>query len=83
MKIQDAIKSGRPFKIPAMHDFLYVKKEPSSQVDFFYWMMDHTMCKIFPVDAILSENWFLMEMPDNLLTFKPKLKLVTTPESKS
>lgn len=83
MKIQDAIRSGRPFKIPAMHDFLYVKKEPVSDFDFFYWMTDHTMCGSFPVDAILSENWFLMEIPDNLLTFKPKLKLVKSSESKS
>jgi len=60
MLIQEAIRSGKPFKTPKMHDYLYVKKEESTKIDFFYWTKDSSRCGLFPVDAILSDEWFLI-----------------------
>jgi hypothetical protein len=72
MNIQSAIKSGKPFKTPQMRDYLYTKMDSLTNNDFFYWLSDDRRCDIFPVTAIMSEEWTTMEVPNNLLAFPVK-----------
>ena len=72
MLLQDAIRSKKPFKLSYMKDYLYVKTDPTSGIEFFFWATDHTRCGVFTVMAVLSEEWLLMEIPDNLIKFPVK-----------
>lgn len=74
MKIQDAIRSQKPFKLKEFNDYLYVKKHPVIGVEHFYWVSDDIACGLFPVYAILSEEWEVMEVSNNVLQFPVRNK---------
>ncbi len=73
MKLQEAILSKKPFKIPTMREYLYVKENNNTPLeDFLFWHNDNTRCGAIPLSALLSDKWELMVVPDNVLEFPIK-----------
>lgn len=83
MDIKAAIRSKRPFKIPKMTDHLYVKPHPNNNIDILYWLTTGKPCGTIPVEALLSENWVLMEIPNNIIKFPIKPIPKNKPEEAS
>lgn len=72
MTLQAAILSGKPFKIFGIRDYLYVDTDSELKLDYLYWLTDKGKCGIIPVNALLSDKWELIVVPDNLLKFPIK-----------
>lgn len=83
MNLQAAIKTGKPFKMPKMLDYLYVKKDQMTNVEFFHWLSDNTRCSLLPVYAIMSEDWVIYNPPNNILSFPIKPIPANKPETAS
>ncbi len=65
MTIQEAIRSGKPFKLPLMQD--YIRTAVIFGTEMFVWCHSGEPLRIFPVETVLSENWSILEDPKNLI----------------
>lgn len=83
MTIQEAIKTGKPFKMSKMSDYLYIKQDQMTRAEFFYWMSDNVRCNLFPVYAIMANDWTLYDPPSNVLSFPIKPIPPNRPETAS
>lgn len=72
MTIQDAIKSGKPFKLPHM-DFCMIIKHVNGQ-DYFFREDKGIAMGIFATALILSDRWETKDLPDNVIKFDSKLR---------
>jgi hypothetical protein len=75
MTIQEAIKTGKPIKTPLMNDYLY-----ANDGGFFSWLSDDSPVTLFPVSAMMSNDWVVLDVKDNVVSF-PKKYIPTTPNN--
>lgn len=73
MTIQDAIRSGKPFKLPRMQSYVVV--EVANGKPYLFWEDNKMAVGIFEVNLILSEEWMVRDLPDNVIKLRPKKQL--------
>lgn len=64
--------NSRPFKLPQMTSYLYVKANRAPNEDFLIWTDNNTKCGGITITALISDQWQYMAVPDNVLKFPIK-----------
>lgn len=72
MTIQEAVKSGKPFKLPHHELFIFTKLVEGKS--YFFQEVTNTAMGFFSVELIMSDKWEIKTYPDNVIKFDKKYK---------
>jgi hypothetical protein len=67
MTIQEAIKSGKPFKLPHMKSFIITGDVNGK--GYLFFEDSGVAIGIFETELLLSNEWLVGEPPENVINF--------------